>query len=119
MGTSTAANAALDAERRKHTERMFEMVNAAIKEQSQIIKEHNEAIADLVGRLNVHLATDEQYKETVDKHDKMLRGNGEPSHDTRLSSLESRVRMLFKIGAATYSFFTAVLIGVMVYVFTH
>ena len=75
------------------------------------------AINTLSTLVNVHIATDIQYRKLIDEHEIKIKGNGSPSYDAKIESLNMRMKMVFSIGAAIWGLASVALGWVIVKIF--
>jgi len=100
-----------------HQPPVVDVTNNALLEANNILMNavniNTNAVNLLTNKVDVHLATDMQYRTMTDNHDKRIRGNGEPSYDTKISSLDSRMKMIFGILGGVWGI-AAIVIGLIV-----
>lgn len=78
------------------------------------LQEVRDALKTLATKVEVHCATDEQYRIKVDEHEKKIKGNGEPSYETRFSNINIKMKLIFAVGAGAWSISSALIIWVLI-----
>lgn len=78
------------------------------------LREVRDALNALATKVEVHCATDALYRTKVDEHERKIKGNGEPSYETRFATISSKIRIIYTIGAAFWGITSAIIIWVLV-----
>jgi hypothetical protein len=82
----------------------IQQIRETVDNQSGKIEKQTEQLSELNGSVREHIATDAQYRKLTEEHEKKIKGNGGKSYDSRLDSLNSRMRMIFIIGGSLATF---------------
>lgn len=78
------------------------------------LQEVRDALNTLATKVEVHCATDAQYRAKVDEHERKIKGNGEPSFETRFATINGKIKIIYTVGAALWGISSALIIWTLI-----